>query len=143
MSTRKLIRQNIVDRLKAAITELDGKVYSARAGELDDNELPCICVYTREEPVETLDPNPAIQTRTLSLAVEICVVGSADIDDQIDDFAERVEAELLGSDKQRDANGLYHSAALARTDVGFVERGRKPMGAGRLTFEFSYEKIFT
>ncbi len=142
-SARKEIRNAIAARLIAALPELDGRVYTSRAAALDELDLPCACVYTRDESVESIDTAPALQTRTLSLAVEICVKGNSSLDDSIDDLAEKVEAELLATDKQREANGIYSSIEIVNTEIGFVEMGRKPIGAGRLTFEITYEKMFT
>lgn len=141
-SIRTQIRENIVDRLKVTIPEAGGRVFNARAEHLGDVELPCICIYTRSEEVETLDNSPTIQTRTLSLAVEIVVSGSGSIDDDLDELSDSVESELLTSGKQSPASGLYQSATLTRTDVGFLDTGRKPIGAARLTFDFSYQKTF-
>lgn len=141
ISPRKKIRTDVVERLTAALPELSGRVFPARVETIDDVELPCACVYSRDEAVETADPNPSMQVRTLSLAVVVYVKGNGDLDDVIDDLAEKIETELLSGDKQR-SNGLFQSVELINTEIGFAEMGRKPIGAGRLIFEITYEKQF-
>lgn len=142
-SKRKQIRQNIKDRLADSILEVEGRVFKSRPEALGDVELPCICIYTRNEPVDTVNSNPTVQSRKLLLAVEALVKGSGEIDDELDDLADAIEKELLESSKQYPASGLYQFVDLKDTQLGFYDLGRKPMGAARLTFEISYEKIFT
>lgn len=129
-------------RLKAAIPSLSDRVYNARAEALGDPEIPCICVSTKEEDVETLDNNPTTQLRTLSLAVEVIVSGSGTIDDDLDDLCEQVEDSLLSGENQ-DSPGLWQEVTLVITEMGFVDSGRRPIGAARMIFNFSYGLTIT
>lgn len=142
-SKRTQIREDVVERLKGAIAEVSNRVFSSRAEALGTLEVPCICVYTRDEGVETLNSNPTIQNRSLGLAIEILVKGTEAIDDELDDLAQKVETELLKASLQAPASGLYSSVALQRTDMGFVDQGRQPVGCARMVFDFKYETIFT
>jgi len=142
-SSRQLIREDVVARLKSAVSEVSDRVFKARAESLGEIEVPCICVYTRDEETQTLSSQPTIQNRKLNLAVEIIVSGTNEIDDELDALADKVEVEMLKCSAQAPASGLYSSVELSKTEMGFIDLGRKPTGAARLTFEFSYEKTYS
>ena len=141
-SRRKQIRQDIVTRLKAAVPEVSNRVFPSRATALGDVELPAICVFTREETVETISDRPVLQLRRLALGVEIQVNGSGLVDETLDDIAEKVEQELLKDEALAPASGLYLTIEQVGTEMGFFAE-KKLIAAARLTFAFSYEQTFT
>lgn len=138
---RKEIRAELVAKLTAAITDVSGRVFSSRPDQIDARECPLICVYTLEEGVETLDNEPTIQKRTVSMAVDVLVNGVDGLDDKLDDLCAKVENELLKN--QFSPEGLYSGVTLTRTEMGFTPDGKKFIAAARLTFDIDYERTFT
>lgn len=87
----------------AAITALTGltttgaRVFSERAYPTDD--LPCLCITTGEEEVETVELGPgATQERTIELLVEGFAAAASGVDTLLDTIQSEVEVALFSAD---------------------------------------------
>lgn len=140
MSRRKDIRHLVVAVLKSTVTGVSERVFPSRPQAVGADELPCLCVYTRSEDIETIENTPQIQERTLNLVVEILCKGSANLDDVLDDLAEAVENALL-SGFNDSPNGVFYQPELESTEMGFLEAA-KPIGAARMNFIITFGSTF-
>lgn len=98
-------------------------------------ELPCILVYTNDEPVEEFNSAPRRNKRTIRLAVEIVCTMADNIDDALDDACEQVENLLMRNDT---LNGKASDVRLTNTEIVTLPDGDKPIGAAKLSFDVEY-----
>lgn len=136
---RKLIREEIVSILQSEVGSVaSSAIFESRIEPIFDHSiLPVIAVYTRQESSEAFNDHHRIYQRELQLAVEILVQGNSGIDDSIDAICEEIEAALNGTKYERSDN--YQSIELTDTEVAYLDSGRTPKAAARLTYLVKYE----
>jgi hypothetical protein len=99
------------------------------------------------EPSE-LESRPSMYTRDLKVAVEILAKADGDVDDVLDDIAEKVE-QAIGDNQESFARQLVDDSEdtvitdtgiidLINTDVQLVDDGRKIIGSCKMTFVVPY-----
>ena len=127
------IRNHVTDLLRENIQ--NAQVFSSRLRALNNEHLPAILVYTRNESAQKFAEAPRELDRNLELLIEIKVDGLHDCDDVADQFANRVE-DLIHQD---DSFGeLVNDVLLSNTDIEFFNEGAKPFCVARLTFDVQY-----
>lgn len=132
---RKEIRAAIVTLLSGA-TDADTRVYSNRTRPINNSQLPAINVVTLNEEAEPRDIRPTSYIRTMKLNIELYVEANDTPDDELDDFAEDVEAIMLANLK---ITGLAISTVYQATEATFDDAGgEKPIGKLVLTYEIKY-----
>lgn len=138
---RKLIRADVVSRLKAQISEVGGRVYGSRVIPLGDSDLPCLNVLTLEEALEGTAPqsDPVVYLRDLSLVVEVATVAETDplIDpaDANDDLCLLVEQVVL-ADRNHSRNA--DDCDYETTVQGVNKEGAKNIILAQMTFPTIY-----
>lgn len=101
---RKIIRNSVVDAIKAARTAAADRVWAGQEPPIDVqavliDEGPVILVYTRRDRVRDDDypvTGSGAVKRTCDLCIEILAAGNHAVDDKLDDLAEVVETLIDG-----------------------------------------------
>jgi hypothetical protein len=138
---RKLIRNAMVARLTDA-TVAGPRVYAGRPAPLEEQDLPAIVVHTREpEDVETY---PASGwngfTRRKCIALVECYLQSFDdVDDDLDDFADQVEAMFESWEMPGFESGEIR---LATTNSEVEWDGSLSTGCIKLRYEVIYRRPY-
>ena len=131
---RQKIREAVAERLRPL-----HPVYLNRLDPLQRGELPCLAVYSRNEPVETVSLARK-QRRTLELVVDgYLPVSAAPLDDDLDALALRIEQALAADPR---LGGLVENVALAATTLDAVSDGAIKAGVVRMTFAVTYTTAF-
>lgn len=134
---RQVIRQAVKDRLVAANTAAQDRVFTTREVPWKRIELPGIAVYAVEETVEDHRTLPRELARTLTLAIVGVTSLTEDVDNALDDLAEQIETAIHADPSfGLEADGV--DAFLASTQIEVVEEQGRPMGAVRLTYAVRY-----
>lgn len=146
-TTRKAIRQALQSLLAAAGTKAAGRVYSGRADRLQDVQLPAINIWTRSETGDFKGIEYQMEvTAFVELHIHTTATGAA-WDDEVDDFAEEVNAALLKNPtliSPAPAPDTLHGDGAAargeyqRTDIEVDEQGERLEGAARITWSYWY-----
>ena len=136
---RKLIRQAMVAKLAALVTSVGGRVFKTRLEPIKTVELPCLNVYTTD--VETIsedsaDTAPRELKRTARIAVDAWTTATDNVDDEVDDLAEEVEAAM--DDDVFLGIAFIDDVILQSTEVGLSTQGNRPMGVVHLEFAVTY-----
>jgi len=134
---RKQIRDAAVTAL-TGLTTTGARVYPSRAVPVQEDRLPALLVYTREETsgVDTIGGagSRGLQ-RICSLRVEGICQSIADLDDQADDIAAEVETALAADPS---LGGLAKDLQLTQTEIGFTDEGGQPIAGVRMIFAVQY-----
>ena len=118
---RKLLRAAVVRLLKDASTGAGDNVFPSRVRSLwPGEELPCLCVYTLNDPATVLEVSPPRYKRSVDLAVECIVKMDEGWDDATDDLADAVERVLIAN-SELTAGGVFFSLTLSGVEL--VQRG--------------------
>lgn len=134
---RTQIRDAIVSAL-TAVTDAEDRVLKARAGPLPQTELPALCVYTDDEPVDGEHRTaPREYKRRLSVKVEAWadLTGVGDLDAVLDDLALDIE---FAMDADVWFGGCVSDSWLSNTEKGETMLGKRPVGCVRLTYDVMY-----
>jgi hypothetical protein len=116
------------------LTTTSTRVYPSRVHELQDNELPGLRLYTQNEDIEPMTMGPSLM-RNLELVVEACVKKSDTYDDDMDLVCKEVEVALAAA---ATLSGKCKDVILRRTEIEFDDKGEKPVGVARMTFNVVY-----
>ena len=137
-------RSTIRDAAVAAVGGLattGTNVFASRIRPLTTSELPCLCVYVREDESEedeasmSADSPPRILMRRAELHVEGYVRGSDD--DTLDDIAEEVETVLFADDALlAEVSDLRQGSQTLRLEG----EGDNPIGVIDMTF-FAFYRV--
>jgi hypothetical protein len=142
---RQQIRYAIRDRLAAPLpdggfwTPAEDRVFTSRALNLAQEELPLIIIGAREEeaePVAVTDFDDGYR-RTLAIQVD-CLTAAWEYDETED----LLDAMALGVEQAMDQlviEGVETGRLrLTRTDIDIDREGETPIGAARLTYQCRY-----
>jgi hypothetical protein len=132
---RKQIRDAVIARLKTDVEAVSDRVFGNRARQVFPGELPCILVYTVQEPAEVSIEAPREYKRNLTLTIEILAKADNGIDDTLDALCETVEASIFSEET---FGGLASDTLLADTDFDFFGEGDRLVGAAKITLNTPY-----
>ncbi len=144
VSTRRRIRERVVDILKAAsIPTVGTRVYSNRPS-IQNHELPALIVYSDDgERIETVSHSTPKYARTATFNVRVMAQQTADLDDVLDDLLELVFDALFSDCQLGGASaGLGNLRSIEPREVRgplIFEGQHKPTGALDLSFDAVFE----
>lgn len=132
-------REQIRDAVKAAVTGLPStgnRVFASRVHPINDNELPCLLVFTRMESSAPLTIGfPRRMERTLAVLVEGYVKMTTGYDDKLDMIASEVE-EAVQNDSSLSA--LVKDMFFAGCEIKLVGEAEKPVALISMEFTARY-----
>jgi hypothetical protein len=132
-------RQQIRERVATTLTGLattGTNVFQSRVYPIEENKLPCLLIYTKDETSEPLAMSPPRSIeKVLNLVVEAYVKTNNNFDDTIDTICKEVE-EALYTDRL--INNLAKDSFLTNTEINFNSDGDNPVGIVVMTFEIAY-----
>lgn len=112
------------------------KVYESRIYPLENQKLPALLIYTKQEVVGNQSMSrPRTQIRQLQLTIEAYVKANNNIDETADTLALEVE-QIIATDPT--LGGLAKDATLTNTDIQFSDEGEKPIAVAVLTYSINY-----
>jgi len=132
-------RQQIRERVATTLTGLattGSNVFQSRVYPIEENKLPCLLIYTKDETSEPLAMSPPRSIeKVLNLVVEAYVKTNNNFDDTIDTICKEVEEALYAD---RLINNLAKDSFLTNTEINFNSDGDNPVGIVVMTFEIAY-----
>ena len=131
-------RAKIRDAIVAILSDIPGwggRVKANRTRPTEIHELPIRLVYTLSETAALATVGRSI-VRTLSVAIELRVAASSDLDAALDVDAQEVEAALAGSPK---LGGLAMGLVLRSTVIGLDGEGESRQALATLTYDVQYQ----
>lgn len=135
----KAIRQAIAERLKAADTRAGQRVFTNRRSRITLKQVPAIAIYTASGRSQIIQEAPRQYLRTDRVAVEMVFRGASaaddDVDDELDDFADEVEAVLFLDET---FGKTAADSRLVEQEVSIGVNGEFPIGVLRLWLEVDY-----
>ena len=133
------VRQQIREYFGTTLTGLTttgSNVYESRVYTLQDNTLPALVIFTKEETSEPIViGTDRVMSRELSVVVEAYCKATSNFDDTIDTISKEVE-EAIAAD--RTLGGLAKDTYLESTEIEFNAEGEKPLGYVSMTFLTNY-----
>ena len=133
------VRQQIREYFGTTLTGLTttgSNVYESRIYTLQDNTLPALVIFTKEETSEPIVIGvDRVMSRELSVVVEAYCKATSNFDDTIDTISKEVE-EAIAAD--RTLGGLAKDTYLESTEIEFNAEGEKPLGYVSMTFLTNY-----
>ena len=123
-------RQQIREACAALVTGLTttgSRVFQSRMRPQISANLPCLLVTTNDEEI-TPGTIGTIYERSLLLSVRGFAMGSATLDDTLDQIATEVETAMFG----------YYRANLTAIEIGFDDEMEKPVGSIDLRYRVTY-----
>jgi hypothetical protein len=134
---RKTIRDAVVTLLDTGTIVASGKVFSNRAVNVKDSDLPVLNVYTQQETSSVLEFCSTKLDRSLSLVVEAVakVTTQESLDDTLDALCEEIEAALSASSSW---NGTVFESFLSGTSIEIERDGETYIGRALLTYDVRY-----
>lgn len=133
---RKLIREAVKAALVAAGTAAADRVFETRLVPWRTAQLPAISVYSRSEDGITVESEPRVLRRPLSLVIEGVVIANQDVDDALDALSLEIERAMHADPTLGDVCG---DSYLASVELGMMDvEGARPMGAVQLVYAVTY-----
>lgn len=133
------VRQQIREYFGTTLTGLTttgSNVYESRVYTLQDNTLPALVIFTKEETSEPIViGTDRVMSRELSVVVEAYCKATSNFDDTIDTISKEVE-EAIAAD--RTLGGLAKDTYIESTDIEYTGDGEQPVGYVTLTFLTNY-----
>lgn len=138
-------REKIRDAVAAAVTGLTttkNRVFTSRVHAVNDNEMPCLLVFTRSEssaPI-TMSPPRRIE-RQLTVMVEGYVKMLAGYDEKLDKIAVEVESAIYKSkclNKTTSLAAAVRDIFLTETEIKITGDAEKPVAVVSMTFSARY-----
>lgn len=138
-TTRKAIRQKVVQVIKDAATAAGSNVFGNRTAPLNQDKAPFILVYPQSEDITVIDKARGIERRDLAMIVEVVAedITETQLNDALDDLAEEIETAIYGSDK---LGNLVHDIGVESAEGEYSGQGDLPFGVWRITFQIAYVK---
>ena len=136
MHPRTLIRNAFLERLMDN-TLAQENVYDSRTYPFDDNLLPAIIIFSKDEQIVTRNiGKPLTLTRELKVAVECYVKSENMAHVVIDSMANSIEELILFDPTLSD---LCKSCWLDSTSIDLNSDAEKPIAVGTLNFLVTYQ----
>jgi len=134
------VRQQIREAVALQITGLTttgANVFQTRSHLLTDQELPCVCVSTKEETNESASMGyPRLVDRTLIVRIEAVAKQVSNIDDTLDTICKEVESSLAGHIVA--FAPLIKDLRLAETSIEVDAHSEKPIGIATMLWTAEY-----
>lgn len=132
-------RTQVRDAVLAAVTGLTTakrNAFASRVHPVNENEMPCVLVFTRDEPAEliTMSP-PRGQKRTVNVMVEGYVKHTEGYDDKLDKIAVEVEKALYNNPSLQ---AVVRDIFLVNTEINLVGDADKPVAVVSMSFSAQY-----
>jgi hypothetical protein len=135
---RQQIRETLATTL-TGLTTTGANVFQSRVYSIEENKLPCLLIYTKDEESEPLAMNPPRSIKKiLNVIVEAYCKQNANFDDTIDTITKEVE-EAIYSDRL--INNLAKDSFLISTEIDYNKEGDNPIGIVTMTFQIEYHHI--
>jgi len=135
-------RQQIRERIATTLTGLSttgSNVFQSRVYSIENNKLPCLLIYTKDETSEPMTTNPPRSVvKILSVVIEAYCKQNANFDDTIDTITKEVEEAIYGD---RLINNLAKDSFLISTEIEYNKEGDNPIGIVSMTFQIEYHHI--
>lgn len=129
-------------RIRTAIAAALGAVAPVTANRddpLQPDALPCIGLFTPDEATQEITMGSRRQMRRMDLYVDGYVRAGADLDDQLDAMALRIEQTIAAGGKFA---GAVDRIELVRTVTDRLTSGELKAGVTRLQFAVTYQTTF-
>ena len=129
-------------RIRTAIAAALGAVAPVTANRDDPlpaDALPCIGLFTPDEATQEVTMGSRRQLRRMDLYVDGYVRAGADLDDQLDAMALRIEQAIAAGGK---FGGALDRIELVRTVTDRLTSGELKAGVTRLQFAVTYQTSF-
>lgn len=129
-------------RIRTAIATALGAIAPVTANRddpLQPDALPCIGLFTPDEATQEITMGSRRQLRRLDLYVDGYVRAGADLDDQLDALALRIEQAIAAGGK---FGGTVDRIELVRTVTDRLTSGELKAGVTRLQFTVTYQTSF-
>jgi len=114
-------------------------VTANRDDPLQPDALPCIGLFTPDEATQEITMGSRRQMRRMDLYVDGYVRAGADLDDQLDAMALRIEQAIAGGGR---FGGALDRIELVRTVTDRLTSGELKAGVTRLQFAVTYQTTF-
>ncbi|CBS88719.1 hypothetical protein [Azospirillum lipoferum] len=131
-------RTRIRSAIAAALASI-APVTANRDDPLPADALPCIGLFTPDEATQELTMGSRRQMRRMDLYVDGYVRAGADLDDQLDAMALRIERAIAAGGK---FGGTLDRIELLRTVTDRLTSGELKAGVTRLQFAVTYQTKF-
>ncbi len=110
--------------------------FASRVHPVNDNELPCVLVFARLEPVERLtNAQPRGQRRTVTVVVEGCVKATTGYEDKVDQISVEVEKAIYNNPSLQ---SLVRDIFLINTEIKAVGEADMPVAVVSMSFQAEY-----
>lgn len=129
-------------RIRTAVAAALGAVAPVTANRddpLQPDALPCIGLFTPDEAIQEITMGSRRQMRRMDLYVDGYVRAGADLDDQLDAMALRIEQTIAAGGKFA---GAVDRIELVRTVTDRLTSGELKAGVTRLQFTVTYQTTF-
>ncbi len=133
-TTRKIIRQAIVDALFGNIAAVGQHVYASRVRPLPEESLPAILVYTTGETATVFNAAPRELERVLSVAIHVVARADDALDDLLDSIAEEVEFLMSENQEAGDASDIVYTGC----EINMPQDGDNQHGFLILNYDVTY-----
>lgn len=135
-------REQIRDAVLQAVTGLattGARAFASRVHPMNDNEMPCILVFTREEAAERLTQSkPRRQMRRLTVMVEGYAKLKTSYDDKLDTIATEVEKAIYNNTSLQ---SLVRDIFLINTAITLTGDAEKPVAVISMSFSAEYSTL--
>lgn len=132
-------RTQIRDAVLAAVNNLPTtkrNAFASRVHPINDNEMPCLLVFTRDEAVERLTARPPRgMGRTLTVMVEGYAKLTSSYDDKLDKIALEVEKALYNNPSLQP---VVRDIFLTNTAITLTGDADKPVSVVSMSFQAEY-----
>ncbi len=135
-------RDKIRDAVLAAVANLattKKNAFASRVHPVNDNELPCVLVFTRTETSAPITMHPPRRfERALTVMVEGYVKMNTGYDDKLDKIAVEVEKAIYGNPS---LNALIRDIFISDTEIKIIGEAEKPVAVVSMTFSAKYHTL--
>lgn len=135
-------REQIRDAVLAAVTGLTTtkkNAFASRVHPVNDNEMPCVLVYTRLESSTPITmKQPRRFEHMLTVMVEGYVRMNTGFDDRLDKIAAEVQTAVYNNTS---LNALVRDIFLAETEIKITGEAEKPIGVVSMSFTARYHTL--
>ena len=132
-------RQQIRERIATTLTGLTttgSNDFQSRVYNIEENKLPCLLIYTKDETSEPISHGyPRTLLRLLTVNIEAYCKQNNNFDDTIDDITKEVEEAIYGD---RLINNLAKDSFIISTEIDYNREGDNPIGYVTMTFQVEY-----
>lgn len=134
---RAEIRHKIVSLLRQKKTDAGKNVFSSRARNVWQKDLPAVSIYPTSETIEVVAESPRQLLRSAFFSFELVADGKDDDQaaDNLDMLAEQVER-IMGVDVT--LGGLVSDLNIESLDLDFEESGEKSIMSLTLVYKIDY-----